>query len=84
MTIYEKLKKAGVKLDNHESDLYARITPESEKIVNAYEHTANVTRFVSQIDKDQWFDIPFAFDPWWGRCDPTNFDLANAIRRGIL
>ena len=65
MTIYQELKKAGVDLDNHESDLYAKVTPESEKIINFYDHKDNVKRFVSEIDKSQWFDIPFAFDPWW-------------------
>ena len=65
MTIYKELKEAGVELSNHESDLYAQVTPESVEIVNKYEHKGNVTRFTSNIDKEQWFDIPFAFDPWW-------------------
>ena len=25
----------------------------------------NVTRFKSQIDHTIWFDIPFAYDPFW-------------------
>lgn len=65
MTIYQELKQAGVKTSNHESDLRAQITPESEAIVNNYKFKNNVTRFINQIDKTQWFDIPFAFDPWW-------------------
>ena len=65
MTIYQELKKAGVELDNHESDLYAKVTPESIEILNNYKYKDNVTRFNNKIDKKVWFDIPFAFDPYW-------------------
>lgn len=66
-TIHEQLERAGVPLDSHESDLYAKVTPESTAIVEAYEHKENVTTFTSQIDGDQWYDIPFAFTPYWKR-----------------
>jgi hypothetical protein len=65
MDIYEQLKVAGVPLDNHESDLYALVTPESTKIVEA--SGKSVTTFTSQVDKKVWYDIPFAYTPWWER-----------------
>jgi hypothetical protein len=65
LTIYEALKAAGVPLDSHESDLYALVTPESTRIVEAYRFRSNVTTFVSQIDKKRWYDIPFAYLPFW-------------------
>ena len=65
MTIYRDLKSAGIPLDNHESDLYALVTPKSEAIIANYEHRSIVHRFISQTDKKLWFDIPFAFDPFW-------------------
>jgi hypothetical protein len=64
-SIYEQLRDAGVPLDSHESDLYALVTPTSQKIVHAYEHFKNVRVFVSELDGQAWYDIPFAFDPWW-------------------
>ena len=64
-TIYEDLKAAGVKLNSHESDLYAKVTPESKAIVDKYEYKNNVRQFNSQIDGQQWYDIPFAYDPFW-------------------
>ena len=68
MSIYEQLKKAGFVLDNHESDLYVKVTPESQKIVNDYEFKSNVTKFHSQIEGEgMYFDIPFAFDPFWDK-----------------
>jgi hypothetical protein len=65
MSIYQDLKAAGVQLDHHESDLYAKVTPESQAIVDGYRFKCNVTRFTSQIDGLRWYDIPFAYEPFW-------------------
>ena len=65
MTIYDQMKAAGVQISNHESDLYVPVTPETTAIVNGYAFKSNVTRFTSNIDKKQWYDIPFAYAPWW-------------------
>jgi hypothetical protein len=62
MTIYEQLKAAGVPLSNHESNLYAKVTPESQRIIGRVT-TATVVH--SRIDGELWYDIPFAYDPWW-------------------
>ena len=64
-TIYEELKGAGIQLDSHESDLYALKTAESERIVKAWDYCCNVTTFKSQIDGKIWYDIPFAYKPFW-------------------
>ncbi len=69
MSIYKDMLAAGVEIDNHETDLYAKVTPESERIVAAYEYSHIVTRFRSAIDGSYWFDIPFAYTPAWP--DPT-------------
>lgn len=61
MSIYQKMIAAGVKVDNHYSDLYAPVNPVTEKIVSEYEHKSNVTTFHG----GQYYDIPFAFDPYW-------------------
>jgi hypothetical protein len=66
-TIYEKCKKAGLQMDSHESDLYVIKNEVSEKIVSEYEHKENVKVFTSQIDKKAWYDIPFAYDPFWDK-----------------
>ncbi len=62
-TIYQALKTAGVALDNHESDLYAKDTDISRAILQDYPHT--YSGFLNQQDGQAWLDIPFAFDPWW-------------------
>jgi hypothetical protein len=65
ISIYEQLKAAGVPIGSHESDLYAKVTPESTKIIDAYKLKSNVTTFISNRDDKPWYDIPFAYDPFW-------------------
>lgn len=60
-----QLLAAGVPLDSHESDLYAKVSPESHSILAGYVHQQNVTVFRSQVDGCRWFSIPFAYDPFW-------------------
>ena len=67
MSIYETLQEAGVPLDNHESDLYAKVTDDSRAIIAKYAYRTNVRIFRSQIDGTLWYDIPFAYAPWWKR-----------------
>jgi len=65
MNLYEELKAAGIPLNSHESDLYALKTPESEAIIerSGYSHST----FTSQIDGKVWYDLPFAYYPFWER-----------------
>lgn len=65
MSIYQDMKLAGVPIDNHESDLYAKVTPESKAIVDKYEHKSNVRAFLAEDGSGAWFDIPLAYDPFW-------------------
>lgn len=65
MSLYEELLAAGIPLDSHESDLYALVTSDSRVIVARSEHGCST--FISNIDGKLWFDLPFAYDPWWIR-----------------
>ena len=64
-TIYQEMVKHNIPTDSHESDLYVLKTPESEAIIRNWDYAYGVTTFVSQIDNRVWFDIPFAYSPWW-------------------
>ncbi len=70
ISIYELLLKAGIPLDHHESDLYVMVTPESTAIISNYEFKSNVRTFTSKLDKKAWYDIPFAFMPYWESKSP--------------
>lgn len=69
LSLYQALVAAGIEgLDSHETDLYVPITPQTIAILKRYPTSnANATRFVSELDKKPYFDIPFAYDPNWAR-----------------
>jgi hypothetical protein len=64
MSIYTELKEVGVPTDNHSSDLYAKKCPISDAIL-AEHGKANVRSFISALDGEEWYEIPFQFDPFW-------------------
>ena len=64
-TLYEQLKEAGVKVENWQSDLYCPVNEVSKKIVENSALAFTAGKFIDQIDKKLWYDIPFAFDPYY-------------------
>ncbi len=64
-SIYRQMVEAGQKISNHATDLYVKVTPESRVIINSYQFKRNVTTFISQLDHERWYNIPFAYDPAW-------------------
>ncbi len=67
MSIYEQMKQAGVQIDHHESDLYVPVNEITRPILETYKYRCNVTTFICNIDKKLWYDIPFAYTPFWER-----------------
>ncbi len=68
MTLYGALVAAGAQIDSHESDLYVEATPEVARILAEFPtECENARTFRSQIDGRLWWDVPFAFQPWWDR-----------------
>jgi len=65
MSIYEEIKKTGFEIDNHESDLYCLANDITANILKNYEFKSQVTIFTSKTDKRLWYDIPFAYSPYW-------------------
>jgi len=63
--LYQQLLAADVPLDSHESDLYVKVTPESSRIVEESGHSS--TMFTSEVDGKLWYDLPFAYEPFWDR-----------------
>ena len=65
--IYEEAVKRMFEneIDHHCSDLYLKVTPESQKLVADYDFAENVTTFRDQIEGKPWYEIPFAYTPYW-------------------
>lgn len=67
MDLYDECIKRGLKIDSHCSDLYIEITEESRELISTYEHRGSVTAFKSNIDGSRWYDVPFAYSPYWDK-----------------
>lgn len=65
MNIYYEARKLDIEIDSHTSDMYIPVTDETRNLVSLYEFKQNVTTFKNEIDGTLWFDIPFAYEPYW-------------------
>jgi len=63
MNLYEEIKKTGVEMDSHESDLYCLKTDETTAIIA--KHDVSSSMFYSE--GKLWYDIPFAYQPFWDK-----------------
>lgn len=66
--LYQELKEAGCEIDNHESDLYVKATMKSLEIIKKHGlkfDGIQAGQFWHQVTKQRWFEIPFAYTPWW-------------------
>lgn len=61
--LHAECVNAGLQIDSHYSDLYVLATPEARELIrkSGFYYTA----FTSQIDGKMWYEIPFAFTPFW-------------------
>ena len=61
--IYDEAIAQGIETDNHESDLYLKDSPMTRTLLRVA--SVKATSFRSEIDDCLWWEIPFAFAPWW-------------------
>ena len=68
-TLYEDVKNAGLTFSNHESDLYVQDSPAVRELLKKHGlHGVSAVKFVNQAPPHKgelWWDIPFAYIPWW-------------------
>ena len=69
--IYEKAQAALPKDDISHwcSDLYLRATEASKALIESYDFRQNVKTFIDQIDHVKWYEIPFAYTPYYNGGD---------------
>jgi hypothetical protein len=65
LSIFEQVKSSGIEYGNHESDLYIPVNEQTQAIIQTYQFKENVQTFRNQIDGQLWFDVPFAYIPFW-------------------
>jgi hypothetical protein len=64
MSLYTEAKELGLEIDHHESDLYLRVCPRAKALLTETYPEAKYTIFRG-TDGNNWYEIPFAFDPFW-------------------
>ncbi len=65
VSLYQMLRMAGCELANHESDLYVKVSGKADCIIRGY--NAHASMFRDDIDGEWWYDIPFAYEPFWDK-----------------
>lgn len=63
--IYNRVIALEIKHSHHESDLYIPVNEQTQPLIKEYEFASNVTTFKNNIDGKLWYDIPFAYLPYW-------------------
>lgn len=80
--IWDEVVARGIPYDTHESDLYIPVTPETRALVRA--SGRSFTAFFSSKDHKMWYDIPFAYLPWWekrtGKRNPERNHTPGALK----
>jgi hypothetical protein len=61
-TLYYDLLGAGIPMDHHESDLYVLDSPMAVSIIR--QHGGGAKPFIG-TDGKRWWDVPFAYLPFW-------------------
>lgn len=63
MSLYQDCVQRGIPVQSHASDLYIPVTEETRALLKTHGKTA--TTFTNQVEGGLWYDVPFAFEPWW-------------------
>jgi hypothetical protein len=63
--LYDQVVASGLEHDSHESDLYLRASDASRQLLACYKHRSNVQTFCDAVTGDLWYDVPFAYAPYW-------------------
>ena len=82
--LYAAAKAAGLEVDNHNSDLYIKVSGKARALINNYEYKNSVTTFNSSDGSGLWFEVPFAFEPFWENAERTVEGWAKVVSEGSL
>lgn len=67
-SLYAALVAAGIPIGSHESDIYFPVTEETKAILKRFPlQKANAEVFKNQVEGGLWYDVPFAYLPFWDK-----------------
>lgn len=84
-TLYQRLLEAEIPaqyIDHHESDLYVRLTPKTDEIIEQFYKEKGMASYhhaptFKANDGHIWFDCAFAYDPYWQEVARLSEDRKN-------
>lgn len=50
-------------IDHHASDLYIRVTPQSQALIQRLEPKSLISTFIDNIERVRWYELPFCYNP---------------------
>jgi hypothetical protein len=65
-SLFSIIQSRNIPFASHCSDLYVPVTKETTKILKDHPMGINATTFTNQVEGGLWYDVPFAYDPFWG------------------
>lgn len=68
-SLYCRLKEEGIEIANHYADLYFPVTSETTRILRKEYPESKAETFTNLITKTPWYEVPFAYDPYWEDCE---------------
>ena len=79
-SVYEDCVAAGVEMSNHYSDLYIPVNETTNAILKKYSQKSGcqAKTFVNKISKDLWYDVPFAYLPYWEKKQQEGKNVNNS------
>lgn len=70
-TLYHRLLDAGIKTDNHYSDLHFPSTSTTRRIISESLRDGVIPNvpvaFTSELDGGVWYEAAFEYQPFWNR-----------------
>jgi len=71
-SLYRRFVDGGIppeEIDHHYSDLYVKVSFKSKRILEEYQKESEIrlfaTVFKANDNSGLWYDIAFAYDPFW-------------------
>ena len=69
--LYTAVVTLGIEHTNHASDLYIPVTKTTQILVDQLEPKGIVSVFKNNKDNKDWYDIAFAYIPFWEKANET-------------
>ena len=75
LSLHAECVTLGIPTQHHASDLYIPVTNQTYELLK--KHGKKATVFTNQVEGGQWYDVPFAYEPFF---DKARADAADAGR----